>query len=146
MENNELFLKIIKSHPGGIFVKIPLAVINGSILPFTMLLTQKIVDSISIDGNKALIYTARLGAVFMLSIFCQHFEGYLDVQIANRIDLSIGRGIFLKCSDIPYINYENTEMYETLGRVLEKYKAASIGILSLITSMIRSVTMFVGIF
>lgn len=146
MERNSLFSNIVKSHPAAIAIKIPLAIIGGSILPLTMLLTQKIVDSIPFNGNMAFTYTALLGAVFMLSIFCSHFENYLNVQISNRIDFRFGSKIFLKCANIPYENYENAAMYETLGRILEKYKSTSLGIIALISSLVRVAAMFIGIF
>lgn len=146
MVKENLFNNIIISHPIAIIAKIPLAVIGGSIMPLTMLLTQRMIDSIFVDESKAFTYTALLGIVFLLSIICSHFDGYLNRQISNRIDFRFGKKIFTKCGEIPYENYENTETYETLGRVLDKYKTVSFDIINLISSCIRIITMFIGIF
>lgn len=140
----KLFQNIIRSHPIAIIAKLPLAVISGSVVPLTMMLTQRIIDSISIDGSRAYTYTILLGIVFILSIICSHFEGYLNTQISNRIDLHFGNNIFAKCGKIPYYNYENADTYETLGRILGKYKSISMGLISLISSCFRILTMIIG--
>jgi ATP-binding cassette subfamily B protein len=142
----KLFYNIIKSYPAAIIIKLPLAIISGAILPLTMLLSQRMIDSISAGGTQAYIYVALLGLVFLLSIICSHYDDYLTTQISNKVDFNFGKQIFLECEKISYDNYENANTYEIIGRILNKYKSVAMDTIGLLSSFVRIVTMFIGIF
>jgi ATP-binding cassette subfamily B protein len=146
MPKENLFRNIIGSHPAAIFAKFPLAVVSGAVLSLTMFLTQRLIDGISANERDAFTYTALLGIVFLLSVISSRFESYLDTQIANRVEFHLGKKIFEKCGDISYDSFENTGTYETIGCLLDKYKAVSLGMISLVSSSIRIIVMFTGMF
>ena len=143
---NDLLIKILKIYPQGIISKLVLSIINGSILPLTMFLTQKIIDSLSDSIEKALVFLLFLTLVFIVSVLCTNFDSYLDIQISNQIENAFGKDVLTHCYHIEYKYYEMGDTYNIIGKILAKYKTAATGVIGLIATVTRIITMFCGIF
>lgn len=142
----ELLIQILKTSPKEIIIKVILSIINGLALPLTMFLTQNIIDSITVSVKWSFIYLLLLALVFIGFVLSENYDAYLDIQISNQIEIVFGKDILIRCSKIAYENYESSDTYNIIGRIMTKYKTTAIGLISLMSAVIKIFTMFLGIF
>jgi hypothetical protein len=137
---------LIKTCPFGILIKIIIAVVTGAVLPFTIMLVQRLVDSVNIDVSNSFFFTALLGGLFLIEIICVNTDSFLTLWIKNKINIRFKEEIFKKCNKIHYCFFEISNINKDIQQILEKHVSATDAFINWIASCVRVTAIFIGLF
>lgn len=96
--------------------------IRGLVLPMTMFLTQKIIDSITTSTTLACQYILCLGLIFLVDLILFYSGNYLELLIKNRLEYDGGSFLLMRCGQIKYQYYENGEIYQKVQELINRYQ------------------------
>jgi ATP-binding cassette subfamily B protein len=131
---------------GSLVLKLFLAALNGAVLPLTVILVQRLIDSVNANASASFFYVALLGGTFFLEAVCMNADNIISLRIKNAVNFRLEDEILQKCSRIPYQLFETSDTNKDVRKILEKHDSAVSGFISFITSCVRITVMFAGLF
>ena len=146
MKKESLWFLLFSAQPAALFLSCLLAAVKGIAVPFTMYSTQNIVDSAAASDATAYSYVIMLGVCMCVVALATHGEAYARARMCDAMNYRLCRNILVHCNEVAYENYEDTDVYHLVSRILEKHTTAASGFVTSISTCIRLLVMFSGLY